>query len=139
VYLAQSGLIGAASEPGFPNHRTPMMPLDGNAARVLADGSDAVQLSLSAESGGVRLVRTYTLARGAYVVDVKDEITNVGAAPARPVLYMQLTRDGNSPPGESSSTARHRRWSTPTPTNSRRSGSAHRQGRRQALGSADSS
>ena len=101
VYLAQSGLIGAASEPGFPNHRTPMTPLDGNAARVLADGSDAVQLSLSAESGGVRLVRTYTLARGAYVVDVKDEITNVGAAPARPVLYMQLTRDGNSPPGES--------------------------------------
>ena len=102
LYLAQSGLIGAAEGPGFPTHRTPMTPVDGSLSpRVLADGSGAVQLSLAAESGGLRLVRTYTLPRGAYVVDVKDEITNVGAAPARPVLYMQLTRDGNPPPGES--------------------------------------
>ena len=102
LYVAQSGLVGAADGPGYPNHRTPMTPVDGSVApHVLAQGSDAVTLSLVAESGGVRLVRTYTLARGAYVVQVKDEITNVGATPARPVLYMQLTRDGNPPPGES--------------------------------------
>jgi YidC/Oxa1 family membrane protein insertase len=102
LYVAQSGLIGAADGPGYPNHRTPMTPVDGNVGpHVLAAGGDAVKLTLAAESGGVRLVRTYTLARGAYVVDVKDEITNVGTAPARPVLYMQLTRDGNPPPGES--------------------------------------
>ncbi len=114
LYLAQSGLVGglvggpvggpggAADSAGFPNHRTPMTRVDGGATPlVLADGGEAVKLSLVAESGGVRLVRTYTLARGAYVVQVKDEITNVGATPARPVLYMQLTRDGHAPPGES--------------------------------------
>ncbi len=102
LYLAQSGLVGAPNGAAYPNHRTPMTPVDGGAApHVLAQGSDAATLSLAAESGGVRLVRTYTLARGAYVVQVKDEITNVGTTPARPVLYMQLTRDGNSPPGES--------------------------------------
>ncbi|RPH65968.1 MAG: membrane protein insertase YidC, partial [Burkholderiales bacterium] len=102
LYLAQSGLVGAVEGPGYPNHRTPMTPVDGGTqARVLADGSDAVRLSLAAESGGVRLVRTYTLARGAHLVDVKDEVTNVGATPARPVLYMQLTRVGDPPPGES--------------------------------------
>src|SRR5690606_33999562 len=46
-------------------------------------------------------VRTYTLERGSYVLDVKDEITNVGDAPVRPVLYMQLTRDGDPAPGGS--------------------------------------
>jgi len=102
VYLAQTGLIGAPEGDGYPTHRTPMTPADGNTGvRVLADGSNEVRLVLAAESGGIRLVRTYTLARGAYVADVKNEITNVGAAPARPVLYMQLTRDGDKPPGES--------------------------------------
>ncbi len=102
LYVAQSGLIGAAGSPDFPTHRTPMMPADGNAgAHTLADGAGAATLSLVAERGGLRLLRTYTLARGAYVVDVKDEVLNVGATPARPVLYMQLTRDGDPPPGGS--------------------------------------
>ncbi len=101
LYLAQSGLIGDA-QSAFPNHRSPMTPVDGDAGpRVLADGSGAVQLSLQTESGGVRLVRTYTLARGAYVVDVKDEVTNVGETPVQPVLYMQLTRDDHAPAGGS--------------------------------------
>jgi YidC/Oxa1 family membrane protein insertase len=103
IYLAQSGLVGAAEGASFPTHRTPMVPVDGAGnPRVLADGAGSVQLQLAAESGGVRLVRTYTLARGAYVIDVKDEVTNVGASPVRPVLYMQLTRDGDAPEGESS-------------------------------------
>ncbi|MGD9943849.1 MAG: membrane protein insertase YidC [Burkholderiaceae bacterium] len=104
LYLAQTGWVGnGADGAGFPTHRTPMTPVDGNTqARVLSDGSGAVQLSLSAESGGLKVVRTYTLARGAYLLDVKDEISNVSGVPLRPTQYMQLTRDGNKPAGESS-------------------------------------
>jgi YidC/Oxa1 family membrane protein insertase len=101
VYLAQSGIIGAPEGQSFPTHRTPLAPANGDTApRVLGDG-ESVSLTLVGESGGVRLTRTYTLARGAYVVEVKDELSNISQAPLRPTLYMQLTRDGNSPPGGS--------------------------------------
>ncbi len=102
IYLAQSGLIGDAT-PGasFPTHRTPMTPVRGGTApRSLGTGNE-VQLQLQAESGGLRLVRTYTLARGEYVVHVKDEVTNLGDVPLSPVLYLQLTRDGEAPAGGS--------------------------------------
>ncbi len=101
IYLAQSGLIGdAPAGSSFPTHRTPMTPVGEAAVRTI-DSGRAVQLQLAAESGGVRLVRTYTLARGAYVVDVKDEVTNVGETPVQPILYLQLTRDGEAPAGGS--------------------------------------
>jgi len=102
TYLAQSGLVGAPNGASFPTHRTPLAPADGNSApRKLEAGAGAVSLTLTGESGGLRLTRTYTLKRGAYVIDVKDEVTNVSGAPLRPTLYMQLTRDGNAPPGGS--------------------------------------
>ncbi|MCD6672933.1 MAG: membrane protein insertase YidC [Burkholderiaceae bacterium] len=102
IYLAQSGLIGdSPAGASFPTHRTPMTPVGGDASpRTLGAGND-VQLKLEAESGGLRLVRTYTLARGEYVVRVKDEVTNESQAPLSPVLYLQLTRDGDAPPGGS--------------------------------------
>ncbi len=102
VYLAQSGFIGAPDSTSFPTHRTALVPVDGSTApRVIAPGADAVSLTLTGESGGLKLTRTYTLKRGAYVVDVHDEVTNVSGAPLRPTLYMQLTRDGDAPPGGS--------------------------------------
>ena len=52
--------------------------------------------------GGVKLVKTYTFKRGDYVIDVKHEIVNASDAPVSPALYLQLVRDGNAPPGESS-------------------------------------
>ncbi|MCD6679412.1 MAG: membrane protein insertase YidC [Burkholderiaceae bacterium] len=102
IYLAQSGLIGDTT-PGasFPTHRTPMTPVGGDASPRTLGAGNAVQLKLAAESGGVRLVRTYTLERGEYVVQVKDEVTNLSNAPLSPVLYLQLTRDGDAPPGGS--------------------------------------
>lgn len=33
---------------------------------------------------------------------VKHEVVNVGSVPVSPQLYLQLVRDGNKPPGESS-------------------------------------
>jgi YidC/Oxa1 family membrane protein insertase len=47
-------------------------------------------------------VKTYTLTRGAYDIAVRHEVINNGAAAVAPQLYLQLVRDGNPPPGESS-------------------------------------
>jgi YidC/Oxa1 family membrane protein insertase len=96
VYVAQSGLIGGA----FPTHKTPMT-VTGD--RDLKPGSGAVTLRFeSADLGGVKLVKTFTLRRGAYDVAVKYDVVNTGTAPVSPQLYMQLVRDGNKLPGESS-------------------------------------
>jgi YidC/Oxa1 family membrane protein insertase len=101
VYLAQSGIIGAPNGQSFPTHRTPLTPVNGDTSpRELGNG-EAASLTLVGESGGLRLTRTYTLQRGSYVLEVKDELSNVSDAPLRPTLYMQLTRDGNSPAGGS--------------------------------------
>ncbi|MGV7211570.1 membrane protein insertase YidC [Oxalobacteraceae bacterium A2-2] len=95
VYLAQSGLVGA---PNLPNHNTGFVARPG--ARMLNDANQ-VQLVLDAEQGGVKLTKTYTFKRGDYVIDIRNDVTNVGAAPVAPQLYMQLVHDGNKPVGDS--------------------------------------
>jgi YidC/Oxa1 family membrane protein insertase len=50
----------------------------------------------------VKLVKTYTIKRGAYDMAVRHEVLNTGTAPVSPQLYLQLVRDGNKPAGESS-------------------------------------
>ena len=95
TYLAETGLIGGA----FPTHKTAFVAKPG--ARSL-DGAEQVQLVLEAEQGGVRLTKTYTFKRGAYGIDVKHDVANVGTAPVSPALYLQLVRDGSKPAGESS-------------------------------------
>jgi YidC/Oxa1 family membrane protein insertase len=98
-YVAQSGLIGAPQGASFPTHRTLFTVADS--PRELAAGAKTVTLVMTAESGGLKLVRTYTLERGSHVVDVRDEITNVSQSALKPALYMQLTRDASKPEGES--------------------------------------
>ena len=96
VYLAQTGLIGG----DFPNHKT-VMSFSGD--RALKDGANELTVRFeSPVQGGVKLVKTYTLHRGGYDMQVKHEVVNTGAAPVNPQLYMQLVRDGNKLPGESS-------------------------------------
>ena len=98
VYMAQTGLIGAAS---LPNHTTLMAAVPG--ARTLTDGSDRLEIKFESPAvDGVKLVKTYTLQRGSYAMGVKHEVVNGGTAAIAPQLYMQLVRDGNKPPGESS-------------------------------------
>jgi YidC/Oxa1 family membrane protein insertase len=90
VYVAQTGLIGGA----FPSHKTPMSLVPGPTS--LADGQNELKLRFeSAEVGGVKLAKTYTLKRGSYVLDVQHEVINVGSQPVSPKLYLQLVRDGN--------------------------------------------
>ncbi|EED70142.1 membrane protein insertase YidC [Comamonas testosteroni] len=97
VYLGQTGLIGG----NFPTHKTPMTVMPGE--RELKDGQDSVQVRFeSADQGGVKLVKTFTLKRGSYAVDVQHDVVNTGSAAVNPQLYMQLVRDGNKPEHESS-------------------------------------
>jgi YidC/Oxa1 family membrane protein insertase len=95
-YVAQTGLIGGA----FPTHKTPMT---FTGERALKDGANELVLRFeSPDVGGVKLVKTWALKRGSYDMAVRHEIVNTGTAPVSPQLYLQLVRDGNKPPGESS-------------------------------------
>ncbi len=97
VYVAQTGLIGG----GFPTHKTVMAAVPG--PRELKDGQDELSIRFESPSqAGVKLVKTWTIKRGAYDIAVKHEVVNTGAAAVSPQLYLQLVRDGNKPPGESS-------------------------------------
>jgi YidC/Oxa1 family membrane protein insertase len=101
VYVAQTGLIAASGGAQMPTHKTPMTAVPGE--RTLAAGQNELQVKFeSAEVGGIKLVKTYTLKRGAYDIAVRHDIVNTGTTPVSPQLYLQLVRDGNAPLGESS-------------------------------------
>ena len=71
--------------------------------RTLAAGQNELVVKFeSPDVGGVKLVKTYTLKRGAYDIAVRHDVINTGVATVSPQLYMQLVRDGNPPVGESS-------------------------------------
>ncbi len=100
AYEAQSGLVGMQGQTALPNHLTTMT---FNGERSLAAGQNELVVRLeSAETGGVKYVKTYTFKRGAYDIAVKHEAINASGAPVSAQLYTQLVRDGNKPPGESS-------------------------------------
>lgn len=95
VYVAQTGLIGGA----FVTHKTPMK---FTGERELKAGQNEMTLKFeSADIGGLKLVKTYTLTRGSYALKVAHQVVNTGTVPAAPQLYVQLVRDGNKPEGES--------------------------------------
>ena len=71
--------------------------------RELAEGQNELNVVFeSPDLGGVKLVKTWTLKRGDYAIGLKQEVVNTGSAAVNPQLYLQLTRDGNKPAGESS-------------------------------------
>jgi YidC/Oxa1 family membrane protein insertase len=101
VYLAQTGLIAGEAGGIFPTHKTVMTILPGE--RSLKDGENELVIRFeSPEVGGLKLLKTFTLKRGSYAIAVKHEVMNVGASATSAQLYLQLVRDGNKPPGESS-------------------------------------
>ncbi len=101
VYTAQTGLISSVAGVTLPTHKTLMNVRPG--ARKLKDGTDELNITFeSPAQGGVKLVKTYTLKRGAYDMAVKHDIVNTGAQDVAPQLYFQLVRDGNKLAGESS-------------------------------------
>jgi len=101
IYTAQSGLISIVPGVALPTHKTLMTVRSG--ARKLKDGDNELSITFeSAALGGVKLIKTYTVKRGAYDISVKHEIMNSGTQDVAPQLYFQLVRDGNKPAGESS-------------------------------------
>ena len=101
VYLAQTGLITTEAGVALPNHLSPMTVLPGE--RELKPGAKEVSVSFETTTAdGVKLVKTYRFPRGAYTIGVQTEIVNGSAAAVSPQLYLQLTRDGSAPEGESS-------------------------------------
>ena len=101
VYVAQTGLIGTSGAPSLPTHKTLMTALPGE--RKLQPGQNQVEIKFESPAvGGVKLVKTYTLKRGAYDLSVRHDIVNTGGEAVAPQLYLQLVRDGNKPEGESS-------------------------------------
>jgi YidC/Oxa1 family membrane protein insertase len=100
VYVAQTGVIGGTTAGTFPNHKT-AMTVTGD--RFLKDGQGELVIRFSSEAvGGIKVLKSYTIQRGAYAMSVKHELTNVSSDPIAPQLYLQLVRDGNKPLGESS-------------------------------------
>ena len=101
VYLAQTGLIAKTSAVSLPNHLSPMRVLPGE--RTLTDSATEVSVSFESVSPeGLTLRKTLRFPRGAYTIGVTHEVINGTAAAVNPQLYLQLTRDGNKPEGESS-------------------------------------
>ena len=114
-YVAQTGLVGApagnaasstttastatASTATFPTHRTPFTVVAG--PRTLESGQDALSVAFEAQSGGVKLTKTYTFHRGTYEIDVRHAVTNLAEQPIAPQLYLQLVRDDKTPAGGS--------------------------------------
>jgi len=91
-YVAQTGIIGAPTGLSFPTHLTPYRLV---ASTSEADGSR--KISFEAQSGDVKVVKTYTVHEGRYDIDVDHQITNMGSEPVSPSVYLQLVRDGNDP------------------------------------------
>jgi YidC/Oxa1 family membrane protein insertase len=88
-YEAQSGV----ARDGGPNHRSLWIAEPG--PRTLAQGSDTVELRLTAEGkDGIQAQKIYTFHRNSYVVDVALQLRNAGAAPLNTYAYFQFTHDG---------------------------------------------
>ena len=101
VYTAQTGLISSTPGISLPTHKTLMTVRPGE--RKLKEGEKSLSISFeSAPQNGVKLVKTYTVKRGAYDMTVTHDIVNTGTQDVTPQLYFQLVRDGNKLLGESS-------------------------------------
>ncbi|MBO1114475.1 membrane protein insertase YidC [Bordetella petrii] len=98
TYVVQSGLIGAPDGQSFPNHQTPFRLVSSDHELK----GDSLQVVFEADSGGLKVTKTYTLHRGRYDIDVQHSLANISGAPLSPSLYLQLERDGNDPADTSS-------------------------------------
>ena len=97
TYVVQSGLTGAPAGSLYPTHLanyrlvTDAKELSGNTLVV----------KFESESSGVKLTKTFTLTRGSYAIAVDHQIENLSAQPVAPSVYLQITRDGSDPMGQS--------------------------------------
>ncbi len=90
-YAAQAGWVSATGPA--PSHQSGFVPEGPNRDFVLADGEDQVVVPFIWHGpDGVSIRRSYTLSRGSYAVEVRDEVINQGSAPWQGQVYRQLIR-----------------------------------------------
>jgi YidC/Oxa1 family membrane protein insertase len=91
----QSGLIG----DDLPNHKTRFT--SSAKEYSLKPGQDTLEVRLEATNAeGAREIKTYTLKRSSYLIDVTQEIVNDGSKPISAHAYFQVTRDSQPSPGD---------------------------------------
>lgn len=93
TYVAQSGLLGDF----LPTHKDTYTVSGTNFA--LAQGDKSVEVRLSFENKGVKVVKVYTFYRGSYEIHVNYEITNGTESSITPAVYYQVIHDKNSNQG----------------------------------------
>jgi len=90
-FVAQSGWVSSNSTA--PSHEAGFQPEGPVRDFTLAGGQrELVVPFVWNGSNGVSIRRTYTFQRGSYVVQVRDEVINAGAAPWQGYVYRQLSR-----------------------------------------------
>jgi YidC/Oxa1 family membrane protein insertase len=98
-YITQTGLVG----DGLPNH-TSVWQAEKNSYQ-LAPGEESLTVRLThSDATGTKTTKAWTFRRGSYLVDLKVEVANAGAAPIQPTAYFQFARNGKAPEGEAAPT-----------------------------------
>lgn len=96
TYTVQSGLVGPSNQQkSYPKQDT-LFTLVSTEKAFTGDTLDVV---FRAESDGVEVTRTYTLHKGSYKIDVKDDVKNISSETQNPSQYRQITRDNHKPEG----------------------------------------
>ena len=93
TYVVQSGLTGAPAGTQYPTHLSSFLMI--SEAKEIS--GDTLVVKFAAESAGIKLIKTYTLRRGQYVIDVSHQIENMTTDAVTPSVYLQITRDGVDP------------------------------------------
>ena len=90
-FVAQSGWVSSSS--AAPSHQGAFVPAGAGRDFKLADGTrELVVPFVWTGANGVTIRRGYVFQRGSYVVQVRDQIVNTGAASWQGYVYRQLTR-----------------------------------------------
>lgn len=97
TYMAQTGIIGAAAEQSFPTHLTPFRLIDNKTNPSTGE----LEVAFEASTDDVRVIKTYYINQTSYDVRVTTTVENLTTVAITPSIYLQLTRDGNSPPDSS--------------------------------------
>lgn len=91
LFVAESGIVSASGHA--PSHTAIYQAEGGTAPRALAAGSDSVSRSfLWTDPSGLQVRKTWTLHRGSYVIDLREEIRNGSNAPWTGNDYRWLRR-----------------------------------------------
>ncbi|MGA1694863.1 MAG: membrane protein insertase YidC [Burkholderiaceae bacterium] len=97
-YEAQTGLVGAGPNgKSLPNHTLSFQPMP-----LRSEDAPERTLLLSAEAGGLKLIKRISLAESGHQVRIQHTVLNTGADTVTPTIYLQFLRNGDPAPGESS-------------------------------------